>query len=147
VTNSSISTTNPFPCASAVRPIYPRTGQSFKSLCTTPMFLIIGRDPVSKLSGGQVLIKRNSKEIWREVVLKPWSLHTISIWYQSPGGAHLQLFGGRGQIGKTCSRHYRINHLTSINVHIEHPDNCNVLIAGRILGNQQAKVGWSLVTP
>ena len=31
-------------------------------------------ESVSNLSGGQDLIKRNSKEIWREVVLKPRSL-------------------------------------------------------------------------
>jgi hypothetical protein len=29
------------------------------------------RNLVSKLSGGQGLIKRNSKEMWREVVLMP----------------------------------------------------------------------------
>jgi len=28
-------------------------------------------NPLCNLSGGRVLIKRNSKEIWREVVLKP----------------------------------------------------------------------------
>ena len=43
---------------------------------------------------------------------------------------------------------YRINHyLTSIYVNTEHPNNGNVLIAGQILGNQQAKISWSLITP
>jgi hypothetical protein len=41
---------------------------------------------------------------------------------------------------------YTINHLTSINVDIERPDDGNVLIAGQILGNQRAKISWSLVT-
>ena len=60
---------------------------------------------------------------------------------------HLHLFGGRGEINKKNSRHNRINHFTSINVDIEHPDDGNVLVAGRILGNQQAKISWrSLVT-
>jgi hypothetical protein len=44
--------------------------------------------------------------------------------------AHTGLFGGRGEINKKCSRHNRINHLTSINVDIKHPDDGNVLIAG-----------------
>jgi hypothetical protein len=33
---------------------------------------------------------------------------------------------------KKCSRHYRINHLTSIIVEIERPDDGNVLIAQQI---------------
>ena len=53
-------------------------------------------------------------------------------WVGAPSSkAHLGLFGGRG-IDKKCSCHYRINHLTSINVDIERPDDGNVLIAGRI---------------
>jgi hypothetical protein len=35
----------------------------------------------------------------------------------------------------------------SINVDIERPGDGNVLVAGRFLGNQQAKISWSLVTP
>jgi hypothetical protein len=46
--------------------------------------------------------------------------------------APLQLFGGRGLFDKKCTRHYRINHLTSINVKIERPDDGNVLIAQQI---------------
>jgi hypothetical protein len=36
---------------------------------------------------------------------------------------------------------------STINVDIERPDDGNVLIAGQILSNQQAKISWSLVTP
>ncbi len=61
--------------------------------------------------------------------------------------AHLNLFGGRGQINKKCSRHYRINHLTSINVDIERPDDGNVLIARRISDILRAKIRWGLLTP
>jgi hypothetical protein len=45
------------------------------------------------------------------------------------------------------SRHYRINQFTSINVDIERPDDGIVLVAGQILGNQQAKISWGLPTP
>jgi len=34
-------------------------------------------NPLCNLSGGQVLIKRNSKEIWREVVLIPRSIRYV----------------------------------------------------------------------
>jgi hypothetical protein len=54
---------------------------------------------------------------------------------------------GASQHPDKGSRHYRINHLNSINVDIERPDDGNVLIAGRILGNQQAKISWGLPTP
>jgi len=30
-----------------------------------------GSNPVAKLKGGQVVIKRNSKEMWQEVLLMP----------------------------------------------------------------------------
>ena len=49
---------------------------------------------------------------------------------------------------KIMSHHHRINHLLpSIYVDIERPDDGNVIIAGRILGNQQAKIRWGLLTP
>jgi hypothetical protein len=54
---------------------------------------------------------------------------------------------GTSQHPAEGSRHYRINHLTSINVNIERPDDGNVLIAGQILGNQQDKIAWGLPTP
>jgi hypothetical protein len=54
---------------------------------------------------------------------------------------------GASQHPAEGSRHYRINHLTSINVDIKHPDDGNVFIAGRILGNQRAKISWGLPTP
>jgi len=57
------------------------------------------------------------------------------------------ILAGEDKSTKKCSRHYRINHFTSINVDVERPDDGNVLVAGRILGNQQAKISWSLVTP
>jgi hypothetical protein len=37
-------------------------------------------NPLCNLSGGQVLIKRNSKEIWREVFLKPRSMVVNSLY-------------------------------------------------------------------
>ncbi len=50
--------------------------------------------------------------------------------HQSPGGgAHLHYLAGEDKLTKKCSRHYRINHLTHINVDIEHPDDGKVLIA------------------
>ena len=61
---------------------------------------------------GQVLIKRNSKEMWREVV-------------------HLVLFGGKKKVRQEFRRPHH-NHLTSINVDIDRPDDGNVLIARRI---------------
>jgi len=66
--------------------------------------------------------------------------------HQLPGLISIYL-AGEDKSTKKCSRHYRINHLTSINVNIKSPDDGNVLIAGQILGNQQAKISWSLVTP
>ena len=39
------------------------------------------------------------------------------------------------------------HHLSSINSEIDSPDDGNFLIAGQILGNQQAKIRWGLLTP
>jgi hypothetical protein len=46
-----------------------------------------------------------------------------------------------------CSRHCRINHLTSINVNIKHPSDGNVPTAGQILDASWAKIRWGLLTP
>ena len=48
---------------------------------------------------------------------------------QSLGGAHLQLFGGKKKVSEQEFRQPHHNHLTSINVYIERPDDGNVLIA------------------
>jgi len=37
--------------------------------------------------------------------------------------------------------------LLAVNVDIERPGDGNVIVAGQILGNQRAKISWSLVTP
>jgi hypothetical protein len=51
--------------------------------------------------------------------------------HQSPGLISIYL-AGEDKSTKKCSRHYRINHLTSINVDIERPDDGNVLVARQI---------------
>jgi hypothetical protein len=62
-------------------------------------------------------------------------------------GAHLRLFWRKKKVTEQEFRRPHHNHLTSINVDIEHPDDGNVLIARQILGNQQAKIRWGLLTP
>ena len=44
------------------------------------------QNPLCNLSGGRVLIKRNSKEIWREVSLIPQSYGTVFYQIQADKG-------------------------------------------------------------
>ena len=62
-------------------------------------------------------------------------------------GAHLRLFWREKKVSEQEFRRPHHNHLPSINVYIERPDDGNVLIARRILGNQRAKIRWGLLTP
>jgi hypothetical protein len=90
--------------------VKPRHGQEF--------FCLRGNDRAGSLSASDL-----SRQPGHFIILD---------WVGAPSSkAHLGLFGGRG-IDKKCSCHYRINHLTSINVDIERPNDGNVLIAGRI---------------
>ena len=76
---------------------------------------------------GQVLIKRNSKEMWREVV-------------------HLVLFGGKKKVRQEFRRPHH-NHLTSINSEIDRRDDGNVLVAQELSDALRAKIRWGILTP